>query len=83
VLYHLIGSWNANFDDTLDVTWSTAYVGYTIHLAGSARELPGIAHYFTDTDPFPRTNHYFTDTDPFPRTNRDWKVLAHRVACKN
>jgi hypothetical protein len=65
----LLSSWNTNLDGTLHIVWSTGYVGYDIHLSGSGAELRGTAH-------------YFTDTDPLPRTNRDTAVVAQRVGCK-
>jgi hypothetical protein len=64
-----MSSWNANLDGTVHIVWSTRYVGYDIQLGGSGTELRGTAH-------------YFTDTDPFPRTNRNTPVVAQRVACK-
>ena len=63
-----MSSWNA-LDGTLRIVWSTGYVGYDVHLSGSGTELRGTAH-------------YFTDTEPFPRTNRDTTVVAERVGCK-
>ena len=64
-----MSSWNANLDGTIHIVWSTGYVGYDVRLSGSGPELRGTAH-------------YFTDTDPLPRTNRDTAVVAQRVGCK-
>ena len=64
-----MSSWNANLDGTLHIVWNTGYAGYDIHLSGSGAEFRGTAH-------------YFTDTEPFPRTNRDTAVVAQRVGCK-
>jgi hypothetical protein len=65
-------SWKANPDGTLDLSWSTGYVGYEIEFTGSATELSGMAHFRTDTDPDP----------PDARTNRkSLAVVAHRVGC--
>jgi hypothetical protein len=64
-----MSSWNANLDGTLHIVWNTGYVGYDVRLSGSGPELRGTAH-------------YFTDTEPFPRTNRDMAVVAQRVGCK-
>jgi hypothetical protein len=48
--------WNANLDGSLHIVWSTGYVGHDIQLNGSGAEFRGTAHYFTNTEPFPRTN---------------------------
>jgi hypothetical protein len=64
-----MSSWNANPDGTLHIVWNTGYVGYDIVLSGSGAEFRGTAH-------------FFTDTEPFPRTNRNTAVVAQRVGCK-
>jgi hypothetical protein len=64
-----MSSWNVNLDGTLRIVWNTGYVGYDVRVTGSGPELRGTAH-------------FFTDTDPLPRTNRDRAVVARRVGCK-
>lgn len=45
-----LSSWNATDRDTLQVIWSTGFIGWDIRLNKSRSELRGWAHYFTDTD---------------------------------
>lgn len=72
VHYYLTSGWKANSDGTLDLFWGTGFVGYTIQLTGSARELRGTALYWTDTDPIPPV-----------QTNRNTvTVVANRVECR-
>jgi hypothetical protein len=42
-------SWTAKDANTLQITWSTGYVSYTIHLKRSGEEFHGKADYFDDT----------------------------------
>ena len=68
----LFASWRVDPDGTIDLGWSTGYVGYNIQLTGPAAELRGTAQYWTDTDPRP----------PAVEGNRPLlKVVAHRDGC--
>lgn len=67
----LFRSWKANFDGTVDLIWSTGYVGYNIRFTDSAKELYGTAQRFTDTDPYPFA----------ARTDNALEVVARRVPC--
>jgi hypothetical protein len=42
-------SWTAKDVNTLDILWSTGFVGYRVHLKRSAKEFLGKADYFDDT----------------------------------
>jgi hypothetical protein len=66
-------SWIAKDDGTLQIIWSTGYVGWDIHLSKSGSELRGRAHYFTDTDSnFPEV---LTPVNSLP-------VVVHKTECK-
>ena len=64
----LLSSWNVNDDGSLQVIWSTGFVGYEMQLSGSNVVFRGNAHYFTDTDLHP----------PDSAT-----VVANHVECKD
>jgi len=68
-----LSSWNAKEDGTLQIVWSTGFVGWNIHLSKSGSELRGRAHYFTDTDSnFPEV---LTPANSLP-------VVVHKTECK-
>jgi hypothetical protein len=70
--YVMTSSWHIDSDGALALGWGTGYVGYRIHLTGSAQVLSGTAYYWTDTDPYP------------PKNARSFmKVVAHRTECKD
>jgi hypothetical protein len=70
--YTMTSSWYIDSDGAVALGWSTGYVGYRIHLTGSAQALSGTAYYWTDTDPYP------------PKSVRSSiNVVAHRTECKD
>ena len=67
-------SWTVGQDGSLQIIWSTGYVGYGIKLTGSKGSFRGTAHYWTDTDPLPM--------DQFTKRNST-AVSVDRVECKD
>jgi len=49
--YSTLSSWSAKDDGTLQIVWTTGFVGYDIQLTKSGTEFRGTAHYLTDTPP--------------------------------
>ena len=68
-----LSSWVAKDDGTVQIVWSTGFVGWDIQLSKSGSELRGRTHYFTDTDSnFPEV---LTPANSLP-------VVAHKTECK-
>jgi hypothetical protein len=56
-----------NPDGSLDIVFSTGFVGWNLQMTGSQTDLRG-------------TGRHFTDTDLHPSDSR--RVFAHTVNCK-
>jgi hypothetical protein len=54
--FSALSSWTTKDDGTLQIVWSTGFLGYDIQLIKSGTDFRGTAHYFTDTPPDPRNS---------------------------
>jgi hypothetical protein len=74
-----LSSWTARDDGTVQIVWSTGFVGWDVHLNKSGSEIRGWARYFTDTDSnFPEVLNLpevLTPANSLP-------VVAHKMECK-
>jgi hypothetical protein len=69
-----LSSWSAKDDDTLQITWSTGFVGYDVQVIKSGSEFRGLAHYFTDTD---------ANLSPTLTPSNSLSVVIRRADCQD